>query len=210
MYKFYLYSPSSISTSKISHVTEDGDWSGVCLSRLLCQHNFEHNMATENEHNFKLFSKKSTAGIICFFNSTMWTIFVISYWIYFSWLNYVSRMFVSNNELRLRWIHCDRCNVSWFQALLVRLASELTEIQDKRWCPPRRTDPRTLLVLQAMSYKEPRSLRSVYWNRLKENIAKEVHQIQKTLVLTTESNNFQGKVCVSETVNCFVMLARSF
>ena len=150
MYKFYLYSPSSISTSKISHVTEDGDWSGVCLSRLLCQHNFEHNMATENEHNFKLFSKKSTAGIICFFNSTMWTIFVISYWIYFSWLNYVSRMFVSNNK----------------------------------W--------------------------SVYWNRLKENIAKEVHQIQKTLVLTTESNNFQGKVCVSETVNCFVMLARSF
>ena len=150
MYKFYLYSPSSISTSKISHVTEDGDWSGVCLSRLLCQHNFEHNMATENEHNFKLFSKKSTAGIICFFNSTMWTIFVISYWIYFSWLNYVSRMFVSNNK----------------------------------W--------------------------SVYWNRLKENIAKEVHQIHKTLVLTTESNNLQGKVCVSETVNCFVMLARSF
>ena len=97
VYKFYLYSPSSISTSKISHVTEDGDWSGVCLSRLLCQHNFEHNMATENEHNFKLFSKKSTAGIICFFNSTMWTIFVISYRIYFSWLNYVSRMFVSNN-----------------------------------------------------------------------------------------------------------------
>ena len=76
VYKFYLYSPSSISTSKISHVTEDGDWSGVCLSRL-CQHNFEHNMETENEHNFKLFSKKSTAGIICFFNSKMWTIFVI-------------------------------------------------------------------------------------------------------------------------------------
>ena len=30
----------------------------------------------------------------------------------------------------------------------MRLASELTEIQDKRWRPPRRT----LLVLQAMSH----------------------------------------------------------
>ena len=65
-------------------------------------------------------------------------------------------MFPANNGLRLQWIHCGRCNVSWFQALLVRLAGELTEIQDKRWRPPRRMDPcRTLLVLQAMSYKEP-------------------------------------------------------
>ena len=95
----------------------------------------------------------------------MWTIFVILYWIYFSWLNRVSGMFPANNGLRLQWIHCGRCNVSWFQALLVRLAGELTEIQDKRWRPPRRTDPcRTLLVLQAMSYKEP--LISIYssWN----------------------------------------------
>ena len=89
-------------------------------------------------------------------------------------------MFVANNVLRLRWIHCSRCNVCWFQALLVRLASELTEILDKRWRPPLQTDPRrTPLVLQAMSYKEPQSLGSMCWNRLKENIAKEVHQIQK-------------------------------
>ena len=37
-------------------------------------------------------------------------------------------------SLRLRWIHCGRCNVSWFQALLVRLAT-------------RRTDPRRTLQL---------------------------------------------------------------
>ena len=110
----------------------------------------------------------------------MWTIFVILYWLYFSWLNHVSWIFVANDELRLRWIHCGRCNVCWFQALLVRLASELTEILDKRWRPPRQTDPRrTPLVLQAMSYKEPQSLGSMCWNRLKENIAKEVHQIKK-------------------------------
>ena len=37
-------------------------------------------------------------------------------------------------SLRLRWIHCGRCNLSWFQALLVRLAT-------------RRTDPRRTLQL---------------------------------------------------------------
>ena len=53
-------------------------------------------------------------------------------------------------SLRLRWIHCGRCNNSWFQALLVRLAT-------------RRTDPRrTLPVIQAMLYKEPQSLGSMY------------------------------------------------
>ena len=124
----------------------------------------------------------------------MWTIFVILYWLYFSWLNYVSGMFVANNVLRLRWIHCSRCNVCWFQALLVRLASELTEILDKRWRPPLQTDPRrTPLVLQAMSYKEPQSLGSMCWNRLKENIAKEVHQIQKKKSQNDRIKQFPGE-----------------
>ena len=44
----------------------------------------------------------------------------------------------------------------------------------------------------------------------KGKYSEKIEQIQKTFVLTIESSNFPEKVCVFETVNCFVTLARSF